>query len=261
MARKKGKGELAGKVAIVTGAGTGIGRSIAEAFAVEGAAVVVAGRRARPIEAVAGAIGATAVVADVADEAEVKALVKACEDTHGRLDVLVNNAGITGPVLNAHEMDMEKFDETIAINVRGVILCTKHAIQAILRHGEGGSIINISSKSGLGGYPMRSAYVASKFALIGITQSVAHEVGQHGIRVNAICPGAVSGELMDRVIAARAEAEGRDAAEIIKTGYTDAAALRKWVDPEDVAAAAVFLASDAASSITAEHLKVDAGRF
>jgi NAD(P)-dependent dehydrogenase (short-subunit alcohol dehydrogenase family) len=108
---------------------------------------------------------------------------------------------------------------------------------------------------------MRSAYTASKFAVIGITQAVAHEVGQHGIRVNALCPGAVSGELMDRVIAARAKAEGRAPADIIKANYTDVAAMRKWVDPEEVAEAALFLASDASSAITAEHIKVDAGRM
>ncbi|MBI4184088.1 MAG: glucose 1-dehydrogenase [Proteobacteria bacterium] len=254
-------GALGGKVAVVTGGGTGIGRAIAAAFAAEGAAVVVSGRRRGPIDEVAERIGATAVAADVSREEEVAALFKDCEARHGRVDVLVNNAGITGPVANAHEMDMARWDETIAINIRGVILCTKYAVQAMLRHGGGGAIINISSKMGLGGYPMRSAYSATKFAVIGITQSVAHEVGRYGIRVNALCPGAVSGELMDRVIAMRAKAEGRDPKEIIRTNYTDVAALRKWVEPEEVAKAALFLASDAASAVTGEHIKVDAGRF
>jgi NAD(P)-dependent dehydrogenase (short-subunit alcohol dehydrogenase family) len=125
----------------------------------------------------------------------------------------------------------------------------------------GGSIINISSLLGLRGYPMRSAYVASKFAVIGISESVAHEVGQYGIRVNALCPGAVRGELMEDVIARRARAEGRSPEEIVKSAYTDVAALRKWVEPEEVAQAALFLASDASSAITGEHVRVDAGRM
>ena len=125
----------------------------------------------------------------------------------------------------------------------------------------GGSIINMSSLSGLRGYPNRSAYAATKFAVIGITESVAHEVGRHGIRVNALCPGAVHGELMDRVVAQRSAAEGRPAEEIIRSAYTDVAALRKWVQPDEVARAALFLASDASSAITAERIRVDAGRM
>jgi NAD(P)-dependent dehydrogenase (short-subunit alcohol dehydrogenase family) len=114
---------------------------------------------------------------------------------------------------------------------------------------------------GLTGYPMRTAYSATKFALIGMTQALAREVGPSGVRVNALCPGAVSGELMDRVIAARAAAEGRPPEEIVRQHYTDASALRRWVTPEEVAAAALFLASDAGSSITGQTIKVDAGRF
>jgi len=113
----------------------------------------------------------------------------------------------------------------------------------------------------LQGYPMRAAYSATKFALIGMTQAIAREVGPSGVRVNALCPGAVSGELMDRVIANRAAAENKPSEQIIRENYTNAAALRRWVDPEEVAEAALFLASDASSSITGETIKVDAGRF
>jgi NAD(P)-dependent dehydrogenase (short-subunit alcohol dehydrogenase family) len=124
-----------------------------------------------------------------------------------------------------------------------------------------GSIVNMSSRMGLYGYPMRTAYCATKFALIGITEAVAREVGPHGVRVNALCPGAVSGELMDRVIARRAKAENRAPEAIIKEAYTDTAALRRWVDPREVAQAALFLASDASAAITGDRIKVDAGRF
>jgi NAD(P)-dependent dehydrogenase (short-subunit alcohol dehydrogenase family) len=252
-------GVLDGKVAVVTGGGSGIGEAIARLFAASGAKVVVAGRRLEPIERVAGDIGGLAVAADVSSEDSVKGLFKACEDAHGRLDTLVSNAGVTGPVANAEDMDMARWDETMAINVRGVIVCAKHAVPMLKR--QGGAIINLSSRMGLKGYPMRSPYAASKFAVIGITQSIAFEVGIHGIRCNALCPGAVHGELMERVIAARAEKEGRPAADIVKESYTDAAALRKWVEPEEVASTALFLASDAASAITGESILVDCGRM
>ncbi len=252
-------GVLDGKVAVVTGGGSGIGEAIARLFAASGAKVVVAGRRLEPIERVAGDIGGLAVAADVSSEDDVVRLFKACEDAHGRLDTLVSNAGVTGPVANAEDMDMARWDETMAINVRGVIVCAKHAMPMLKR--QGGAIINLSSRLGLKGYPMRSPYAASKFAVIGITQSIAFEVGVHGIRCNALCPGAVHGELMERVIAARAEKEGRPAADIVKESYTDAAALRKWVEPEEVASTALFLASDAASAITGESILVDCGRM
>jgi NAD(P)-dependent dehydrogenase (short-subunit alcohol dehydrogenase family) len=252
-------GALDGKVAVVTGGGSGIGEAIARAFADEGCRVVIAGRRAEAIERVAAETGGTAVVTDVAAEGDVAALMAAAAGADGAIDVLVNNAGITGPVSNAEDLDMAAWDETVAINLRGVILCIKHAAPYLKRRG--GAIVNMSSLMGLRGYPMRSAYSATKFAVIGLTQAVAHELGQHGVRVNALCPGAVNGELMTRVIAARAAAEGRPEADIIRANYTDVAAMRKWVEPEEVAAAAVFLASDASSAITAESIKVDAGRM
>jgi NAD(P)-dependent dehydrogenase (short-subunit alcohol dehydrogenase family) len=259
MSKSNGTGQLAGKVGIVTGGGTGIGRAIATLFAAEGCTVIIAGPTG-PMDEVAARIGATAVETDVAREEDVKRLFGLCADRHGRLDVLVNNAGITGPVANAADMRIEDWDETMAINVRGVLLCTKYAIPLMLKAG-GGSIVNMSSLTGLHGYPMRSAYAASKFAVIGITESVAHEVGRSGIRVNALCPGAVHGDLMDRVVARRVAAEGRPADEIIKTAYEDVAALRKWVEPEEVAKTALFLATDAASAITGDRIKVDAGRM
>jgi hypothetical protein len=140
------------------------------------------------------------------------------------------------------------------------MLCMKEAARIMTAQGSG-AIVNVSSLMGLQGYPMRSAYCATKFALIGMTEAVAREVGPKGVRVNALCPGAVSGELMDRVIATRAAAEGKPPDQIVRESYTDVAALRRWVEPEEVAEAALFLASDAASSITGERIKVDAGRF
>jgi NAD(P)-dependent dehydrogenase (short-subunit alcohol dehydrogenase family) len=251
---------LDGKVAMVTGGGTGIGEAIAATFVREGARVIVVGRTAAVLERSVAVTHAVAITADVSDETSVAALFQAVDSRFGGLDVLVNNAGITGQVAPAEQLDMAQWDTTMAINVRGTILCIKHAVPLLRRRG-GGSIINMSSLMGLHGYPMRAAYTATKFAVIGITEAVAQEVGPYNIRVNALCPGAVNGDLMQRVIAARVSAEGRPAEEIIRVNYTDKAALRRWVEPAEVAAAALFLASAASASITGERIRVDAGRM
>ncbi len=250
---------LEGKIALVTGGGSGIGEAIARAFIAAGAKVAITGRDAKKLEAVAQAIGATPIQADVADEASVAALFQAVDRTFHGLDILVNNAGITGPVSRAADMDIAAWDETMAINVRGTLLCIKYAVPRMRARG-GGSIINMSSLMGLRGTPMRAAYTASKHAVIGITDAVAQEVGVDNIRVNALCPGAVNGALMQRVIAARVNAESRTAEDIIRVQYTDKASLRRWVEPEEVAAAALFLASPASAAITGERMRVDAGR-
>ena len=252
-------GALDGKVAVVTGGGTGIGEAIATTFVREGARVVVASRDATVLERSAEASGAVAISADVSDEASVAALFQAVDARFGVLDVLVNNAGVTGQIAPADQLDMAQWDTTMAINIRGTILCIKYAVP-LLRRRRGGSIINMSSLMGLRGYPMRAAYTATKFAVIGITEAVAQELGPDNIRVNALCPGAVNGDLMQRVIAARVAAEGRPAEEIIHANYTDKAALRRWVEPSQVADAALFLASAASASITGERIRVDAGR-
>jgi NAD(P)-dependent dehydrogenase (short-subunit alcohol dehydrogenase family) len=249
---------LDGKIAVVTGGGTGIGRAIARRFVGEGASVVIAGRDVLRLNEVAKAESCHAIGTDMSRESEVASLFDQVGNDFGRLDILVNNAGIAGPVANADAMDIAAWDETMAINVRGTILGIKYAVP-LMRRGGGGSIVNMSSLMGLRGTPMRSAYTASKFAIIGITDAVAQEVGIDNIRVNSLCPGAVNGELMQRVIAARSAAEGRLAEEVIRMYYTDKSALRRWVEPEEVAQAALFLAT--AGSITGERLRVDAGRF
>jgi NAD(P)-dependent dehydrogenase (short-subunit alcohol dehydrogenase family) len=251
---------IEGKTAIVTGGGTGIGRAIAEGFAAAGARVVVAGRTPRTIEAVAAAIGGIAVPCDVTKLADVERLFEEARRIAGRVDILVNNAGVTGPIAPVAEVDLAEWRACIEINLVGAMHCLRVAAQ-VMGAQRGGSIINMSSLMGLRGYPMRSAYSATKFALIGMTEAIARELGPLGVRVNALCPGAVSGELMDAVIARRAAAEGRPAEAIIKESYTDVAALRRWVTPEEVAKAALFLASDASSALTGDRIKVDAGRF
>ncbi len=252
--------DLAGKTAIITGGGTGIGAAVADVFAEAGAYVVVAGRSRQTIDAVAKRNNGRAVVCDVTRFEDVEKLFSVAATETGKVDVLVNNAGMSGPVAGVADVDLDAFRACVEVNLFGALHCLKVAARVMTAQGSG-SIINMSSRMGLQGYPNRSAYSATKFALIGMTEAIAREVGPAGVRVNALCPGAVSGELMDRVLARRAETEGRTVDEIIAENYTNAAALQRWVDPREVGTAALFLAADASSSITGDRIKVDCGRF
>ncbi|MEO3427512.1 SDR family oxidoreductase [Pelagibius sp. CAU 1746] len=251
---------LDGKTAIITGGGSGIGAAVAGVFAEAGAHVVVAGRNSKTITDVAARNGGLAVQCDVTCYDQVEALFSQAAAKTGRVDILVNNAGMSGPVMPVAEMDLEAFRACVELNLFGALNCLKVAARVMCEAGRG-SIINMSSLMGLQGYPMRSAYSATKFALLGMTEAIAREVGPAGVRVNALCPGAVSGELMDRVLARRAEAEGRSVEAIVEENYTSVSALKRWVDPREVGTAALFLASDASASVTGDRIKVDCGRF
>lgn len=251
---------LKDKLAVVTGGGTGIGAACAEVLAGAGCHVVVAGRSLDTLQAVAGRIGGTAIACDVTDEQQVAALFEQAQKITGQVDVLVNNAGIPGPVAPVAEVDMQQWRACAEINLFGAMYCLQQAARLMTAQGSG-SIINMSSLMGVQGYPMRSAYCATKFALIGITEAMARELGPHGVRVNAILPGAVSGENMDRILARRAEAEQRPVEDIVKQNYTDPAALKRWVAPEEVGRAVLFYASDLSSATTGDKVKVDCGRF
>jgi NAD(P)-dependent dehydrogenase (short-subunit alcohol dehydrogenase family) len=251
---------LDGKLAIITGGGSGIGEATAHVFAQAGATVVVAGRRLEPLEKVAQAIGGHAIACDVSDQGDVQKLFAQAKEITGNVDVLLNNAGGPGPIAPVAEVDMSDWITCMNINLVGAMYCLQEAAKIMSAQGSG-SIINMSSLMGIQGYPMRSAYVASKFALIGITETMARELGPVGVRVNALMPGAVSGENMDRILARRAEAEGRPAADIERENYTDVAALKRWVSPDEVGRAALYYASDLSSAITGDKMKVDCGRF
>lgn len=251
---------LDGKLAVITGGGTGIGAATARVFAEAGATVVVAGRRLEPLNDVALAVGGHAIQCDVSNQAQVKALFSEALKVTGRIDVLMNNAGGPGPIAPVADVDMTEWIACMNINLVGAMHCLQEAAR-IMSAQQAGSIINMSSLMGIQGYPSRSAYVASKFALIGITETMARELGPKGVRVNALMPGAVSGDNMDRILARRAEAEGRAAEDIERENYTDVAALKRWVTPEEVGRAALFFASDLSSAITGDKMKVDCGRF
>ncbi|MEM7729147.1 MAG: SDR family oxidoreductase [Pseudomonadota bacterium] len=251
---------LEGQSALVTGGGTGIGAAVARSLSRAGASVFVAGRRAEPLQAIADEIGGHALALDVTDAHAVELAFKNIVLNAGSIDILVNNAGQSGPIGRLQDVDLKAWRDCIDVNLMGAMHCMRFAAAHMTRQGSG-TIINMSSRMGLQGYPMRTAYCATKFALIGMTEALAREIGPSGVRVNAICPGAVSGELMDRVVARRSAAEGRPPEAIIRENYTDVAALRRWVDPEDVAETVLFLASEAGRNITAQAISVDAGRF
>jgi len=254
---------LSGQVALITGGGRGIGRAIALRFVSEGAAVMLAATKREPLEATAAEIrkaggrAATAVV-DVADEAAVKTVVAATLGELGRLDILVNNAGVGGPTQRLVDMERADWDRTLAVNVTGAFLCSKHAIPHMVAR-KSGRIVNITSIAGLMGYPLRSPYAVSKWGMIALTRTLAGELGEHGITVNAIAPGAVRGERVEGVIAARAAALGRPAADVERELFVDPTALKRMVGADDVAATAAFLASNDAANITGETISVSAG--
>jgi NAD(P)-dependent dehydrogenase (short-subunit alcohol dehydrogenase family) len=241
------------KVVLVTGGTSGIGRSTALAFAEAGAKVVVAGRRESEGQAVVSEIKAAGgealfVRTDVAQEAEVKALVEKTVATYGRLDVAFNNAGVEwlGPLTEASEVDYRRVFDT---NVWSIITSLKYEVPAMLKNG-GGSIINTSSIAGHLGFAGASIYVASKHAVEGITKTAALEFAKQGIRVNAVAPAAIETAMVDRF--AGAEGEQRDYLASLHP-------IGRMGRVEEIANPVLFLASDAASFITGESLKIDGG--
>jgi NAD(P)-dependent dehydrogenase (short-subunit alcohol dehydrogenase family) len=256
--------DLKDKVAIITGGGYGIGREIALAYAREGMRLALAARTQGPLEetrAAAERLGARAITiqADVAKEADCKRMIDETIKALGRADILVNNAGIAGPTKRVTEMALAEWQEVLDVNITGAWLASRAAIPAMVKQG-GGNILMISSGAGRRGYPLRSPYAASKWAMIGLTQTLAGEWGGSKIRVNCICPGAVEGDRIERVIRARAEAMGAPY-EDVKKGFTAAAAMQRMVTEEEVARVALFLVSELSAGVTGQTINVDAGNI
>ncbi len=248
-------GIVAGKIALVTGGASGIGRACGLALAREGAeAVVIAdidGEQAanvvREIEAADGRASSRAV--DVSDEGQVAALIGDCVDRYGRLDCAINNAGISGPMGPLHEIDLCDWSRTLATNLTGVFLCMKHELPAMQAR-RSGAIVNMASGAGLIATPGMSAYCASKHAILGITKTAAVENARSGVRVNALCPGSTDTPML------QASMQTSPAIEKLILESQPGGRLGK---PEEIAEAAVWLCSDRASFVSGESMLVDGG--
>ncbi len=242
-------------VVIVAGA-SGIGKEVARAYLDEGANVFVCDISQPLIEDFRKAFPAAYIQqADVSVYADVKRFFEEVADRAGTIDVLVNSAGIAGPTAFLHEADTEHWDQTIDINVKGMFYCCKAAIP-LLQQSEAGSIINIASNAAFFGFPFRSAYTAAKWATIGLTKTLAMELGKDNIRVNAICPGSVMGDRIDRVIAADAEEQGKSIEEI-KASYVRQVSLKTFVGPDDVANMCLYLSSPMGRFISGQAIGLD----
>lgn len=248
--------DLTGRRVLITAGASGIGLAIAKGFLASGARVLVCDIDENALNEVDGGDGdLTALRCDVAEEDDVGALFDRIDSLFGGLDVLVNNAGIAGPTGRIEDLELDDWRRTLEVGLTSQFLCSRGAVPC-LRAAGGGSIVNISSTAGLFGYPLRTPYASAKWGVIGLTKSLAMELGPDRIRVNAVCPGPVSGDRMDRVIAAEAAATGVDP-EAIRQGYTRSVSLRSFVDPEEIAATVLFLCSDLGAKISGQALSVD----
>lgn len=255
-------GVLAGRTAVVTGAGQGLGRDIAVRFAEAGAAVVLAARSAEKLAAVAREITASggralALPADVSDEASVLALRDRVERELGEVDVLVNNSGIAGPTAPLWEQPLAAWEETLAVNLTGVFLMCKAFLPAMIVRGRG-SVVIVGSMTGKRPLPGRTPYAASKTALVGLLRTLCWDLGESGVRANLISPGPIAGPRLEGVIASQAQARGA-APEEVRRSLASVSPLGRFVDGAEIAEAALFLASDAAAAITGEDLNISAG--
>lgn len=245
------------KVALITGASSGIGRATAEAFAAEGARLVLAARRQSELESLVAEIAArggraTAMVTDVSVAADVENMVAHAIATFGRLDFAVNNAGIEGRFAAITDLPEEEWDRVLGINLKGTFLCMQHEARAMIAAGHGGAIVNVGSVNSFLGFPTGSAYCTSKHGLIGLTTSVSAELAAQGIRVNLVCPG-----IVDTPMHQRLRKEFGDA--VYDQGILPSVHLRRAGRPEEIARTILFLCSDAASYMTGTTLTPDGG--
>jgi NAD(P)-dependent dehydrogenase (short-subunit alcohol dehydrogenase family) len=254
--------KLEHQTAIVTGGGRGIGKAIALALARDGAAVLVCGRHEETLQQTAHEIQqlgrrTLAVVADVSHDKDVEAMVERAFSEFGGVNILVNNVGIVGPTAPITRITRKEWDETLTVNLTSAFLCSKAVLPPMIER-RAGKIINISSIAGRMAYALRAPYAASKWGMIGLTRTLAQEVGPHNIQVNAILPGPTAGERMQTVISRRALELGQSEAEVERS-YVEATALKRMVDPRHVAAMVAFLASSDGDSITGQAIDVAAG--
>ena len=259
MARTTGK--LAGRAALITGGGSGIGRGIALRFAAEGAAIAICGRRVAPLADACTAIesaGGRCVVlqGDIGVEGDVRRIVGGAAAALGGLDVLVNNASVVGQVGPVEELDLGRWNEALAVNLSGAMLCCREAISHLKRGG--GAIVNISSNVGRRGFRNRAPYVCAKWALHGLTQTLALELAGSGVRVNAVCPGPVLTERLLGSMEEMAAARGLTSAEVQREWEAESP-MGRFATIEECAQVTLFLACDDSSAMTGQALNVTAG--
>jgi NAD(P)-dependent dehydrogenase (short-subunit alcohol dehydrogenase family) len=255
--------KLKGKVAIVTGGGTGIGKAIGLALADEGATVVVAARDLSRLEQAAKDIEsrggkAKAIQADISDHEQVKRMMTQVIKDFGHIDILVNNAA-RGTFNNADvvDMDLKEWHDSLAINLTGMMFCAREALKYMIPR-KSGNIINISSVAGLSGVPKESPYAASKWGVIGLTETLAIEAGRCGIRVNCISPGATRTQEFEDWVKVSAADAGISYEEMMGK-IMDNNAVKRIAEPSEIAACVVFLASDDSSAITGHNLVASCG--
>jgi NAD(P)-dependent dehydrogenase (short-subunit alcohol dehydrogenase family) len=243
-------------VVFITGGATGIGRAIARRFLQAQASVHVADVDPAAVrQFLAEHPGTTGSTCDVGDPVQVDRAFDELSASHGRLDVLVNNAGIAGPTGRVEDIEPDAWQRTIAVDLNGQFYCARRAVP-MLRAAGGGSIVCIASTAALFGFPLRSPYAACKWAIIGFVKTLAMELGPERIRVNAICPGSVSGPRIDGVIERDAASRGLEP-RVIRDLYLRQTSMRTFVDAEDVAEMAHFLASPAGAKISGQAIAVD----
>jgi NAD(P)-dependent dehydrogenase (short-subunit alcohol dehydrogenase family) len=254
--------KLKEKVAIITGGNAGIGRVISLKFVEEGARICICARNQEKLDAVEMEVRGRgrdilAVRTDISNEGEVESMVRQTLKRFGRIDVLVNNAAAEGPTAPIHEISGEDWRQVVETNLNGLFYCTKHVLKNMIAN-RSGNILNIGSIAGVYAYPLRTPYNATKWAIAGVTQSIAAEVGEYNIRCNCLSPGPTEGERAFNVIRKRAEKTGK-AFEEVKKFYEDQIPIKRFVRPEEVAQTAVFLTCDESSGITAQHFCVSGG--
>lgn len=241
---------------LITAAASGIGKAIAEAYLAAGARVFICDVDQAALEQTLMRQPSLAgMLCDVSDEEQVVALFEAAVKHLGGLDILINNAGIAGPTALVEDISLADWRRCLAVNLDGAFLCSRQAAP-ILRSQRSGSIVNMSSTAGLFGFPRRAPYAAAKWAIRGFTRTLAQELGPDGVRVNCICPGSVSGDRIDRVIAAEAAKTNRSVQEV-RASYTECSSLKTFVSPEDIANIILFLTSVAGARISGQEIAVD----
>ena len=255
--------KLKNKVAIITGSGLGIGKAISLAFANEGAAVVVAARNLSRLKEVAKDIKsrggkAKVIQADISDHEQIKRMVAQTIDEFGQIDILVNNASAhPSHIAEAVDMNLDDWHNIMAVNLTGTMLCSREVLKTMIPR-RSGNIINISSVAGISGHPAQSPYCVSKWGIVGFTEALAIEAGKHNIRVNCISPGATRTEGFEDMVSGLARNLSISYEEMMGK-IADKNSLKRIAEPSEIAACAVFLASDDSSAITGHNLIASCG--